>query len=223
MGARVDDMRASRAAGRPCRRSPSSRRPRSRRRATERWSTSTSPACSPGRTRPSSRSSRRRAASRPSRTSRAAHRRHPDEAVEEVEEFEAVGVEHLVFDFRFKFDRWFERSSCSAARCCHACDDPCDEHRSRRGDGVHRARPRAAGRHLPRTGEDVFGPCGHEQPVADAVSAWYARHRPAVVPAADRGRPLERRVAPARQRWGQEPRSSTLIWTPRSVVPTTPT
>src|ERR671918_371559 len=23
---------------------------------------------------------------------------------------------------------------------------------------------------------NTFGPCGHEQPVADAVSAWYDRH-----------------------------------------------
>lgn len=33
----------------------------------------------------------------------------PDEAVHEVKKFEALGVEHLVFDFRFKFDRWFEQ------------------------------------------------------------------------------------------------------------------
>jgi alkanesulfonate monooxygenase SsuD/methylene tetrahydromethanopterin reductase-like flavin-dependent oxidoreductase (luciferase family) len=33
----------------------------------------------------------------------------PDEAVAQVEEFRALGVEHLVFDFRFKFDRWFEQ------------------------------------------------------------------------------------------------------------------
>jgi alkanesulfonate monooxygenase SsuD/methylene tetrahydromethanopterin reductase-like flavin-dependent oxidoreductase (luciferase family) len=33
----------------------------------------------------------------------------PDEAVIECKKFEAVGVEHLVFDFRFKFDRWFEQ------------------------------------------------------------------------------------------------------------------
>lgn len=33
----------------------------------------------------------------------------PDEAVAEVEKFRALGVEHLVFDFRFKFDRWFEQ------------------------------------------------------------------------------------------------------------------
>jgi alkanesulfonate monooxygenase SsuD/methylene tetrahydromethanopterin reductase-like flavin-dependent oxidoreductase (luciferase family) len=33
----------------------------------------------------------------------------PDEAVAEVEKFKALGVEHLVFDFRFKFDRWFEQ------------------------------------------------------------------------------------------------------------------
>ena len=33
----------------------------------------------------------------------------PDEAVEEVKKFEALGVEHLVFDFRFKFDKWFEQ------------------------------------------------------------------------------------------------------------------
>ena len=28
---------------------------------------------------------------------------------------------------------------------------------------------------------NTYGPCGHEQPVADAVSAWYERHgfRPA--------------------------------------------
>jgi alkanesulfonate monooxygenase SsuD/methylene tetrahydromethanopterin reductase-like flavin-dependent oxidoreductase (luciferase family) len=33
----------------------------------------------------------------------------PDEAVEELRKFEALGVEHLVFDFRFKFDRWFDQ------------------------------------------------------------------------------------------------------------------
>ncbi|WP_166352821.1 LLM class flavin-dependent oxidoreductase [Phytoactinopolyspora limicola] len=33
----------------------------------------------------------------------------PDEVVAEVEKFRALGVEHLVFDFRFKFDRWFEQ------------------------------------------------------------------------------------------------------------------
>jgi alkanesulfonate monooxygenase SsuD/methylene tetrahydromethanopterin reductase-like flavin-dependent oxidoreductase (luciferase family) len=33
----------------------------------------------------------------------------PDEAVEEIRKFEALGVEHLVFDFRFKFDKLFEQ------------------------------------------------------------------------------------------------------------------
>jgi len=33
----------------------------------------------------------------------------PDEVVEQVRRFEALGVEHLVFDFRFKFDQWFEQ------------------------------------------------------------------------------------------------------------------
>ncbi|KQM80969.1 LLM class flavin-dependent oxidoreductase [Agromyces sp. Leaf222] len=33
----------------------------------------------------------------------------PDEAVEEIRKFEATGVDHLVFDFRFKFDRFFEQ------------------------------------------------------------------------------------------------------------------
>lgn len=33
----------------------------------------------------------------------------PDEVVEQVQKFEALGVQHLVFDFRFKFDRWFEQ------------------------------------------------------------------------------------------------------------------
>jgi alkanesulfonate monooxygenase SsuD/methylene tetrahydromethanopterin reductase-like flavin-dependent oxidoreductase (luciferase family) len=33
----------------------------------------------------------------------------PDEAVEQVQKFADLGVEHLVFDFRFKFDRWFEQ------------------------------------------------------------------------------------------------------------------
>jgi alkanesulfonate monooxygenase SsuD/methylene tetrahydromethanopterin reductase-like flavin-dependent oxidoreductase (luciferase family) len=33
----------------------------------------------------------------------------PDEAVDEIRKFEALGVEHLVFDFRFKFDKWFEQ------------------------------------------------------------------------------------------------------------------
>jgi len=32
----------------------------------------------------------------------------PSDAVREVRKFEALGVEHLVFDFRFKFDRWFQ-------------------------------------------------------------------------------------------------------------------
>lgn len=33
----------------------------------------------------------------------------PDDAVREIKKFEALGVEHLVFDFRFKFDKWFEQ------------------------------------------------------------------------------------------------------------------
>jgi len=33
----------------------------------------------------------------------------PAEAVEEVRKFADLGVEHLVFDFRFKFDRFFEQ------------------------------------------------------------------------------------------------------------------
>lgn len=33
----------------------------------------------------------------------------PDTAAEEIAKFEALGVEHLVFDFRFKFDKWFEQ------------------------------------------------------------------------------------------------------------------
>lgn len=33
----------------------------------------------------------------------------PADIVDEVKKFEAVGVEHLVFDFRFKFHRWFEQ------------------------------------------------------------------------------------------------------------------
>ncbi len=33
----------------------------------------------------------------------------PDEVVEQVRKFEALGVEHLVFDFRFKFDQWYEQ------------------------------------------------------------------------------------------------------------------
>lgn len=33
----------------------------------------------------------------------------PEEAVQELKKFEALGVEHLVFDFRFKFDRWFDQ------------------------------------------------------------------------------------------------------------------
>jgi alkanesulfonate monooxygenase SsuD/methylene tetrahydromethanopterin reductase-like flavin-dependent oxidoreductase (luciferase family) len=33
----------------------------------------------------------------------------PDEAVAEIRKFAQLGVEHLVFDFRFKFDRWFEQ------------------------------------------------------------------------------------------------------------------
>lgn len=33
----------------------------------------------------------------------------PDDAVRECRKFEAAGVEHLVFDFRFKFDKWFEQ------------------------------------------------------------------------------------------------------------------
>ena len=33
----------------------------------------------------------------------------PDDAVAECRRFEAAGCEHLVFDFRFKFDRWFEQ------------------------------------------------------------------------------------------------------------------
>jgi len=33
----------------------------------------------------------------------------PEDAVAECKKFEAVGVEHLVFDFRFKFDKWYEQ------------------------------------------------------------------------------------------------------------------
>jgi alkanesulfonate monooxygenase SsuD/methylene tetrahydromethanopterin reductase-like flavin-dependent oxidoreductase (luciferase family) len=33
----------------------------------------------------------------------------PEEAVQQLREFEALGVEHLVFDFRFKFDRFFDQ------------------------------------------------------------------------------------------------------------------
>lgn len=33
----------------------------------------------------------------------------PDQVVEEVKKFEAIGVNHLVFDFRFKLDQWFEQ------------------------------------------------------------------------------------------------------------------
>jgi alkanesulfonate monooxygenase SsuD/methylene tetrahydromethanopterin reductase-like flavin-dependent oxidoreductase (luciferase family) len=33
----------------------------------------------------------------------------PEDAVREIEQFAAAGVEHIVFDFRFKFDRWFEQ------------------------------------------------------------------------------------------------------------------
>ncbi len=33
----------------------------------------------------------------------------PEEAVAECRKFEALGVEHLVFDFRFKFDKWFDQ------------------------------------------------------------------------------------------------------------------
>lgn len=33
----------------------------------------------------------------------------PDEAATEIKKFEALGVEHLVFDFRFKFDRFFDQ------------------------------------------------------------------------------------------------------------------
>jgi alkanesulfonate monooxygenase SsuD/methylene tetrahydromethanopterin reductase-like flavin-dependent oxidoreductase (luciferase family) len=33
----------------------------------------------------------------------------PEEAVAEVKKFEDLGTEHLVFDFRFKFDRFFEQ------------------------------------------------------------------------------------------------------------------
>ena len=33
----------------------------------------------------------------------------PDDAVAECRKFEALGVEHLVFDFRFKFEKWYEQ------------------------------------------------------------------------------------------------------------------
>ncbi len=33
----------------------------------------------------------------------------PDEAIAECRKFEALGVEHLVFDFRFKFHKWFDQ------------------------------------------------------------------------------------------------------------------
>ena len=130
----------------------SSRRRRSRRPDDEALrATSTSRACSPGRTRRSSRSSRRPAASRRSRTSRAQLiAGSPDEVVDEVEKFETGGVEHLVFDFRFKFDRWFERSNSSATTSSRGSADDGHGIRPGRGLRVHRARPRAAGRDLPR-------------------------------------------------------------------------
>jgi alkanesulfonate monooxygenase SsuD/methylene tetrahydromethanopterin reductase-like flavin-dependent oxidoreductase (luciferase family) len=33
----------------------------------------------------------------------------PEEAIQECKKFEALGVEHLVFDFRFKFDKWYDQ------------------------------------------------------------------------------------------------------------------
>ncbi|MDT5361570.1 MAG: hypothetical protein QOC69_3332 [Mycobacterium sp.] len=33
----------------------------------------------------------------------------PDEAVAEIKKFQDLGTEHLVFDFRFKFDRYFDQ------------------------------------------------------------------------------------------------------------------
>lgn len=33
----------------------------------------------------------------------------PDQVVQQVKEFEQIGVDHLVFDFRFKFERWFDQ------------------------------------------------------------------------------------------------------------------
>jgi hypothetical protein len=33
----------------------------------------------------------------------------PDDAVRECRKFEEAGCEHLVFDFRFKFHRWYEQ------------------------------------------------------------------------------------------------------------------
>ena len=33
----------------------------------------------------------------------------PEDAVREVQKFKDLGVEHLVFDFRFKFDRYLEQ------------------------------------------------------------------------------------------------------------------
>lgn len=33
----------------------------------------------------------------------------PDQVVEQVRKFQTLGVEHLVFDFRFKFDQWHEQ------------------------------------------------------------------------------------------------------------------
>jgi alkanesulfonate monooxygenase SsuD/methylene tetrahydromethanopterin reductase-like flavin-dependent oxidoreductase (luciferase family) len=33
----------------------------------------------------------------------------PDEAVAEIKKFQDLGTQHLVFDFRFKFDRFFDQ------------------------------------------------------------------------------------------------------------------
>ena len=33
----------------------------------------------------------------------------PDDAVRELHRFDEAGTEHLVFDLRFKFDRWFDQ------------------------------------------------------------------------------------------------------------------
>ena len=95
------------ASGRP---SASCRRRRSRRPARRRWPTSTSRACLPW-------ANKSRFAVRPpsGRFETVADLEGqlvagtPDDVVAECRKFEALGVDQLVFDLRFRFDRWVEQ------------------------------------------------------------------------------------------------------------------
>lgn len=54
----------------------------------------------------------------------------PDDAVRECRKFEAAGCEHLVFDFRFKFHKWFEQIELLGREVLPRLREPAEARRS---------------------------------------------------------------------------------------------